>query len=991
MTQKLFILSPEVVFAARVNQSTFTYPLDQVTFDTVTVGAYTDIKPGMTVLLGNSTGADNRGRQRVRKAAAVNTLYVGRSSRGVRDGELNLADNQYITVIDDRRVWAKIPYIDESGVIYKDSEIVYSDQNEETPPKANIYGGAVAATIDGSDIITVMLNGSASYPVADGATLTGYAWDVGDGTITAGTGTSIITAEFPAGKRYVSLTVTDSNSKTHTTEILVYAHDPDASECVAFEITEHRITQQGQQLSFRILEDIPLSTYPDGTLVILWDGEPFDESDRSNVKFWGWIQSEQLSVAAERTATLKDITIQCVDIPGRLATLPGFSQSIIGDSTPESWLEMAAPNMDKFIDYLLRWHSTAFEVGFYRPSGTGSDYPFVILESAGENLWSQAAAMAKALVPDYIMGANSNGEIWTWPDPMLQDTRTSTVQAALSEGVYTAVNWERMRPPRSHWLWEDAIDADPTVIAALFSTSPGQSPGQGETSQQAGRQLAQSQDDLNSCAGHRYARMNALHGLIPITMITDVGIEPSNMTWITLTLNSAYSRRQAGFTAARGLPIEVNITYNYSRTGVTKTVEVLFEEETSGTAAVTYIPPDPDWDPPYEPPIEPPQDPPDPTSEGDGLGTFYGMTADVLARTRDLSAASPSYVAMKTAGGGEDFYSFILDPFDPIHNGFLLGSDGLYRSTDLDQSTPGWTLIYDVADMEAETGVSGTLFNWFKIVGTIKKQGFFAFGVWDHDNGPVTYGKVWVFVTEDSGDTWTAHTAYSATGATAGTMSEYYGAISISDSELGPGGEPIIAVVCGKDASIRCRLSENGGATWSQTAAGFITGNGFGVSLHLPYNANSDTTKFLLACSSAGTLTYTYYKSTNQGASWTPITLAALISKPGFNRTKFESWTQNYQQVYAFGTEGMTPDSRRFYVSSDFAANWTLKKTFATSVGASGGFPYNGGQFYIMTTQHIWLTLDGGDNWLDKTGNWSWGFNFVADVGGVTVPVWVIE
>lgn len=115
---RLFLLQPEVVFAARVVLlDPADYPISFVAYDTVTTGAYTDIQPGMTLCLGSTPGGDQYGRQRVRNAPTAISIFVGRSSRGTHDGELTLVDNAYITVWDDRRVWAKIPFIDSAGVV----------------------------------------------------------------------------------------------------------------------------------------------------------------------------------------------------------------------------------------------------------------------------------------------------------------------------------------------------------------------------------------------------------------------------------------------------------------------------------------------------------------------------------------------------------------------------------------------------------------------------------------------------------------------------------------------------------------------------------------------------------------------------------------------------------------------------------------------------------------------------------------------------------
>ena len=98
---RLFLLKPTVIFQAQVNSLSFGYPLGQVPYDGVTAGDYTAVQPGMTVLFGTAPGGDDLGRQRVRRAATDTTLYIGRSSRGVRDGEVDLQDDAHITVLDD--------------------------------------------------------------------------------------------------------------------------------------------------------------------------------------------------------------------------------------------------------------------------------------------------------------------------------------------------------------------------------------------------------------------------------------------------------------------------------------------------------------------------------------------------------------------------------------------------------------------------------------------------------------------------------------------------------------------------------------------------------------------------------------------------------------------------------------------------------------------------------------------------------------------------
>src|SRR3990167_4304680 len=123
MTLKFFLLAPTTVFAARVNAASFTYPIDEVQFDGVTTGTFSGILPNMTILFGSTAGASDLGVTRVRKLADSDTLFFGRSSQGDHYGEVDLADNCYITVLNDYRVWAKIPNIASDGTIYMDSDL----------------------------------------------------------------------------------------------------------------------------------------------------------------------------------------------------------------------------------------------------------------------------------------------------------------------------------------------------------------------------------------------------------------------------------------------------------------------------------------------------------------------------------------------------------------------------------------------------------------------------------------------------------------------------------------------------------------------------------------------------------------------------------------------------------------------------------------------------------------------------------------------------
>ena len=966
MTERLFLLSPDVVFQARVDQSTFDYPLDQLAFDTVTTGAYGDIVEGMTVVFGSAAGRSDYGRQRIRKAATSDTLYIGRSSQGVRDGEVKLADDIYITVWNDRRLWSKTPYIAPDGTIYKDSDITVGDKTDDIPPNANIEPPAIAGDIStGGSVLTVDFDGTDSASLV--ASISSYLWDVGDGTITTGTAaSSSITATFPAGFRYVSLKVTDSNGKTHTAYCPVYARNPASDTSIqSFQIKRHRITPTGQTISIEVLQDIAESSYPDGTLVMIWNEDLDTVTDNDHMVFVGWHQTDPAEIKAGETALLRDVTLECLDLAGKLGTLPGFPVSIEGNDSPSTWLEMSSPNMDKYIDYVLRWHSSALELGHVTLSGTGSNYPFVVLSSDASSMWEQAARRAKSLVPDYVLTCDCKGRVAMSPDPMIVTVgnRTATVQTTLDASEWTDIGYTSQRSPRVHWLRSEAVLASGDTIAAMFCVAPDDTPGQGVSNQTQGEQLARSQSDLNDAEGNRYARINAAESQFRIKLVgsSHLGIEPAAMTWVRLTLDADYAaQRGLSFTDENGLVNEIDISYRYGRTGLVKDVSLSWERETSGVPATTYIPPDTgiDDDIPYEPPPDT-GFPPTPGG-GTGFGTVYVMSNDALGRTRAFSASSPTWAEVAAAVGGT-YRDFILDPWSPSTTGYLATSAGLYKSTDLDQVSPSWSALQTAAQIN--TATSETLSVISKVECSINVENYIAL----------------FFQTKSNNHLWFA---YSNNGGT--SWSYVYVADLGSRTEVCTGAV-VQRLISGDiriyymDSAGDMRRSDNRGATWSLVG----TPGGWPKTVHPPYDGNESGNIVYISNEQSGSDKVRI--STNSGASWSDIASLGLFS---VHRYSVETATQNNQYIYIVerdsGGDDILHISQDGYSTSAEAPMLGISESNFNII-ATGGFPYNKAQFYLVTEAGIYVSVDRGQTWADKTGDWSLGF---SGNNSVIVPDW---
>ncbi len=795
---RFFILRPVTIFAARLNEpDAVTYPRAQFAFDGVTTGAFGDIVPGMTLLLGSSAGADDYGRQRIRKSATSSIMYIGRSSRGFHDGEINLIDDAYVTVLNEYRIWSKIPFIstqDEDiggyiGDLFKDADIeVGTFTDDEEPPVANA-GPPAAGTIDsGTSKLQVKLphySPSRSFAVADSTTISSYAWVLPSGVTLAG-GSQLtdaqITVDCDPGFYWIELTVTDSNGQTHTTRTFVVARDPAGSDdgwISNFEVTSHRVTQTGQTLSVKITEDVSLADSPDGTIVLLIEGEPSSLTVRDNIMFWGWHETNPETISARRTGTITHIVYDCVDVAGRLDGLVGFSQVLYRDTkrltaaNPNiTWAYMANPTWDKLLHYLLYWHSTALELTDYQDTGTGDTYQFVVRESGGANIYDQVNRQANSLVPAHVFTCDRLGRLNVRPDPILQPVadRTATVQATIHVADWSQIEYTYLRPPRIHWLDDAAMQAGTDENALLFCFAPGTSPGQGEGMNIQGEQIAVDQDSFNESSGHRYARLNNRnsHYQIELTEMSNNNIDPALMEWVALTIpGTVAAERGLAFTEERGLVHEMTFNYQHNRTGVIRTVNVLWERDSIGSPAETVIPPVvPDLEITPYPQVEITFTPPDFDDEAYmGVPKAYAMwNLYHVFRTWDVLSGSPTWEFIDSGlyDGSKEIYDLQYVVTSATTVGcYAMTSDGVYYSSNILATTPSWSSILTNAEVQAAENqptvgntIAISMATWgidptFIVVAT----GYDATAEASSSNNNDKIAYMWH--SHDNGDTWT--------------------------------------------------------------------------------------------------------------------------------------------------------------------------------------------------------------------------------------------
>jgi len=335
MTRRLYLHNPTILVSGQVNDSfSNIYPLADIPVKSV-VGDLDDAThAGRTVIFGSAPGLDDLGRSYVRKVFGTGDLFIGYSSQGTHDGEINIAVDSYWAILDLRQPWSRIQRTVTLGSVpfvlqMKDYDQLFESNGAgvEFYPKANA-GPTRAGVVDAiTELLTVEFDAVNSYSMPFGLGLTDYLWNVGSGTITVGTSASAaITATFPVGVHEVSLTVTDTNNYEHTMYVMVVADDADGSLTIPKWFVESwEATQRGQAVSVRALSNIPRSTYPDGTVALIFDD---DNGPDHYCQFVGWHHTDTAALEFVKTGFLRDTTLNLLDLAGKLDTLPGQAQAL---------------------------------------------------------------------------------------------------------------------------------------------------------------------------------------------------------------------------------------------------------------------------------------------------------------------------------------------------------------------------------------------------------------------------------------------------------------------------------------------------------------------------------------------------------------------------------------------------------------------------------------------------------------------------------------
>jgi hypothetical protein len=570
------LFTPHTVYTARINQVFTSYDgVLEITYDGGS-GTLANVLADMTMLVGSSAGAHDKGIVRLRGADATK-FYIGETS------DIAWADNLYLTVIDHFGLWARHVLIN-AGIPYMDGGVAYSDQHDKPDP-VPIMGSNRALKLTGSTVST-QFDGSASYVVGGLSSISSYAWSCATSSSSSGTTTATPTFTFnTVGFHLVYLVVTAANGKSFFGVRYVYVWN-DANPPVSMQISDPRqdVESGGWEFEIMAVEGVDLATVPDHTLVILFAEDQFGGTQSNigpvagseNVEITGWLAREENSDNPEKPTT----TFTVYTAHYWLAQIAAFPDGVeFTTGAPSAWTQFQNLTVDKGLWHFLHWRTTATRVMDVFLIGD-TKYTAEV-SSLASTLWEQIREMAFLQI--YARpGVNAWNQLFIQVHPQLVPAagRTWPTVMTITKGDWRGeISFERitMTPCAVVSLSGVAVNAS-GVGSSFFSLSPGHAyPHFGSVDVQD-RLLVSDQAQANQLAGLYRGWRNNPYPEIPISLVADIRlIDCFPRSKCAIVISSGDTPRGISY-SGNLLPIAVSIVTD-PETG-RRYREVTFEAET---------------------------------------------------------------------------------------------------------------------------------------------------------------------------------------------------------------------------------------------------------------------------------------------------------------------------------------------------------------------------------------------------------------------------
>lgn len=487
-------------------------------------GTAADVRDGMTVDFGSTPGGYDKGRARLKD------LLTGSST--VKVGNIPIADvpfdlGDYFTIRDEfffHEVKPRqVDLDDDEGFIeYQDYNILYTDENEDIQPIANITGSASDFDMprladyvdDGLGYRVLTLDASQSIVMADGASSFTVFWRLKDCTLDSGTTSSNqITIRVPTGFRHIQLDVTDNLGNVTQRFLPLWTHTKAGADAPLSNVQITKREQgEGWELRARFVDreddSVDETVIPKQTMFYFWEEEDRDQYIGQAI---GWSTSEVNTLQQDRGAVEFDIK----GAHWWLNRIKGIPQTVINKQAATSeWYEFHTLTMNRLIHYILRRYTTFFSICNFFPFAVDPELPDYPIPSG--QVWGQVTKLVQHNQMGWARIDANGGLHLRFKESYKSDTERGNTPIA---AALQAKHWSYDAPPtvvedytkRVGYVLGEGESVDAGVVSYYKSNAPAATPGSAPGTTQLPKQYlgtVSPQVMLNRLVGHHYAAVN---------------------------------------------------------------------------------------------------------------------------------------------------------------------------------------------------------------------------------------------------------------------------------------------------------------------------------------------------------------------------------------------------------------------------------------------------------------------------------------------------
>lgn len=977
---RLSVLAPDSLFTGRVNMATPDRGARTLTYDGDSGEA--DVIAGQTLWVGDSAGLHDVGKLRVRSINTTTNVLT------VSENALVWENDQYLTIKENWELWPVFPRFTAAGVFYKDYDVAYTDQNAQPPPVAIAGPPRAGILVDGS--LAFNIDASESYYMA-GSSITDYLWSATGGSIGSPTLAATGISFTSAGTYWLKLEVTDNNGKSQSTRRPLFVHDATGANAPFTKFSVQNLVgdweRGGWTAKFQVFDDCTASTFPDGTLVLLWQdahygtndvdigGYLVNSADARNVLFVGYVRGETVRQNWDTGA----VEFEATTIEGLMKRHMMFSVPLkMVYGSQDQWYEYTNPTVAKAVHHFWRWHSTLFDIADVFLPTSNTLKMRTIDDFARGSLYSQVDTFARQHGIFAHACCNKWGALHLEEDIQLLNDTDRGNKTTVSEIAATDRRGEIVvthRPEsRVAMVKLSGMSYDGATLAAIGSRAPGDVPNDvGNTVMDVERQVLDDQAQANLLAGRL---LWAANNDFPDVRIGFAGhylgvLDLVPQEWWTLSLAAGDTERGIEWTNKKLIPRRISARFDAAE-GVILPDCVFEPEATAATGIANTGGEDDEY--PITPPSDPnpPSVPPDPVEPPAASGRLMAFDKNLGCYNQTMSQGweeRNTGDGTSDNQGGYDPHWQVTQDSTYIEDAIMWRvQDGkIYRSTNCGQS---WTEATGMGDPSNDwsddpaPSVSNVEF-------VVRTDNLYASGEhyflarWQND---ADAWRCWILKCTGDGAAWTwaaLSTAEVSSGGAAwyymnseigytdGSQGAYYLTASNRDNILGNNTATFAVLTGNQDGG------GQSGMVWEFDLGGIasgISGPGFDESLQY-YRKGGETqhTQTSVYYSSDG-VNWTYWDSTpisTNGAGWANST--AMAGTPTFRYIRFVM----YQTVNVFhSVRSQSIAGFRIYANSFVGVPADTYPVWMDTDTASGQYLYitvaRGGTLYLQK----WLTSD---------------------------------